>query len=112
ALESLCRCTRNHFQLGDLRQSRQNFVLNAFAEIRVLRIAAEIFKRQHRDRFCRQLVASRTGGISARVASDEKQTDRDRGSKYHNKNPSVLSWLSRRGRKIDIFCAFDSFRRK
>ena len=40
ALESLRRCARNHFQLGDLCQPRQNFVLNAFAEVRVLRIAA------------------------------------------------------------------------
>ena len=51
AFEALRRGARDDFQIGDLRQPRQNFILHAFGKVSVLRIVAEIFERQDRDRF-------------------------------------------------------------
>ena len=36
---------RDDFEITDLRQAGEDLILNAFAEIRVLRVAAEIFER-------------------------------------------------------------------
>jgi len=68
ALEFLRRRARDHFQIGHLRQARENFILHAFCEKRVVRIAAEIVERQHRDRFADNSVpaapaAFRTGYV-------------------------------------------------
>ena len=43
----------NHFQICDLGEIRENFVLNAVGKKRVLLIVAQIFKRKHRDAFLR-----------------------------------------------------------
>ena len=112
ALEALRRGARDDFQVGYLGETCQDFLLHAFGEISVVGVATEIIERQHRDRFCRQFRLSSTGGISARVASEEKQSDGDRGSNDHDKNPNMLLWLSRRHSGIDIFRALDSFRRE
>ena len=53
AFEVLRRRPRDHFQVRDLGQSRQDFVLHAFTKVSVIRIATEIIERQHRDRFVR-----------------------------------------------------------
>ena len=39
----------DHFQVRDLRQVRQNFVLHAVGKISVLFVFAQVFKRQNRD---------------------------------------------------------------
>ena len=54
-------CARDDFQIGDLRQAGQNFVLDAIGEVGVVFFAAQVFKRQHgdglfRDRSRRRLV--------------------------------------------------------
>ena len=51
AFEMLRRCARDHFEIRDFRQPCQDFILNAFREVSVVRIAASIFERQDRDRF-------------------------------------------------------------
>ena len=51
AFEFLRRGPRDDFQVGDLGQPRQNFVLHAFGEKRVVGIATEIVEWQDRDRF-------------------------------------------------------------
>ena len=51
-LEMLRRGARDDFQVGDLRQARQDFVLHAFGEISVRLVLAQILERQNRDRFC------------------------------------------------------------
>lgn len=53
ALETLRRGTRDHFQIGHFGQAREDFILHAFGEIGVLRVATEIIEWQHRDRFLR-----------------------------------------------------------
>ena len=44
------RGARDHLQVADLREVRQNVILDAIGEIGVLRFAAKVFKRQNRDR--------------------------------------------------------------
>ena len=51
ALITLSRCARDYFQVGDLREARQNLVLDAFGKVGVRFFFAQIFKGQHRDRF-------------------------------------------------------------
>src|SRR5215813_15476004 len=46
----LCRSARNHFQISDLGETRQDFILYSLDKISVLFVAAEIFERQYRDR--------------------------------------------------------------
>ena len=43
------RVARNNFERADFRQAREDLVLDALGEERVLLVAAQIFKRQHRD---------------------------------------------------------------
>ena len=45
------RSAADHFQIGDLRQVGENFVLHAIGEIGVVFVVAEVFKRQHSDAF-------------------------------------------------------------
>src|SRR5438477_12394065 len=45
---------RNNFERADFRQAREDLILDALGEERVLLVAAEIFKRQHRNRLSRQ----------------------------------------------------------
>ena len=45
----LRRCARDDFQIGDLGQARQDFILDAIGEVSVGFVLAQIFKRQHRD---------------------------------------------------------------
>src|SRR5262245_18724630 len=51
ALIPLRRSTRDHFQIRDLSQPRQDFLLNAIREIGIGFVFAKVFKRQHRDAF-------------------------------------------------------------
>src|SRR5262249_18608451 len=51
ALISLCRSARNHFQIPDLSEAREDFFLDTIGEISVIRIAAQILKGQDRDAF-------------------------------------------------------------
>src|SRR5947209_6330707 len=51
AFETLRRRPRDHLQISDLGQARQNFFLNAIGKICVGRLATQIFERQYRDRF-------------------------------------------------------------
>src|SRR5262245_26990168 len=46
----LCRSARNHFQISDLGETRQDFILYSLDKISVLFVAAEIFERQYSDR--------------------------------------------------------------
>src|SRR5438045_6558141 len=50
ALILLSRASGNDFQRSDLRQSSQDFVLNARSEKRIVGIATEIVEWEHRDR--------------------------------------------------------------
>src|SRR5436853_5360817 len=52
-LESLCRCARDDLEVTDSREPGQDLLLNAVGEIRVRFIVAQVFERQHRDRFPR-----------------------------------------------------------
>src|SRR5215470_4792774 len=49
ALILLRGSARNHFQIRDFSQTRQDFLLDAISEISVLWIAAQILKGQDRD---------------------------------------------------------------
>ena len=50
----LRRCARDHLQIGDPRQARQNLVLNAVGKIRIGFFFTEVFKGKHRDAFFRR----------------------------------------------------------
>ena len=54
----LRRSARNHFQVRDLRQPRQDFVLNAFGEISVRLVLAQVLEGQDGDRFLRDRLES------------------------------------------------------
>ena len=45
------RCAADDFQIGNLGEISENFVLHAFGKICVFFVPAEIFKRQHGDAF-------------------------------------------------------------
>ena len=45
----LCGSARNHFEIADLGQTRQDFILNSLGKISVLFVAAEIFEGQDGD---------------------------------------------------------------
>ena len=49
------RSAADDFEIGNLRQVRQNIVLHAVGKIGVLLVITEIFKRQHGDTFFRRL---------------------------------------------------------
>src|SRR5207249_385647 len=51
ALILLRRGARYDFEVRDLGQSRQDFLLNAFGKVSVRSVFAQVFERQHRDRF-------------------------------------------------------------
>ena len=51
AFEMLRRSARDHFQVGDFGQPREDFILHAFTKVSVVRIAAQIVERQDGDRF-------------------------------------------------------------
>ena len=48
------RVARNDFERSDFRQAREDLVLDPLGAERVLLVAAQIFKRQNRDRLNRQ----------------------------------------------------------
>ena len=50
----LRRRARNHLEIGDLRQARQELILNSFGEIGVRLVVTQIFKRQDGDAFLRR----------------------------------------------------------
>ena len=80
AAERHDRCARNYFQVADLRQVRQNIVLNSVGEVSVLLIVAQIFKRKHRDRFVdlaggRARKEKETGGGGNNDAGGNKHDD-------------------------------------
>ena len=62
------RSARDDFQRADLGQPSQDFVLDAFGEIGVVLVAAQVFERQHRDRFFRDR------GWCGRRCSQSQQT--------------------------------------
>src|SRR5437762_1215150 len=41
------RCARNHLQIADLRQVREQIILNTVREVRVFFLIAEVLERQH-----------------------------------------------------------------
>ena len=45
------RVARNNFERADFRQAREDLVLDAFGEVGVVRIVAQIVERQHCDGF-------------------------------------------------------------
>ena len=58
ALILLRGTARNHFQIRNASQPRQDLLLNAGGEIGVIWIATQIFERQHRNTFLRNRLAS------------------------------------------------------
>ena len=72
SFEPLGRRPRDHLQVGDLRESGEYFILHTFREKRISFFFAQIIEWQYRDRFCRQLGASRTGIIPGRVTADKE----------------------------------------
>src|ERR1051326_8645283 len=53
ALKLLRGCARNYFEIGELRQARQNFILDAFSKVGVRLVVAKIFKWQNCNAFFR-----------------------------------------------------------
>ena len=47
-------CARDHLQIRDLGQARQNFLLDAVGKVGVGFVFAPVFKRKHRDAFFRR----------------------------------------------------------
>src|SRR6266571_5375628 len=46
----LCRSTRDHFEVTDLRQPGEDLILDAFAKISVIRIVTQVLEGQNGDR--------------------------------------------------------------
>ena len=53
ALEVLRRSARDNLQVADFSEPRENFVLNAFSEIGILFVTAQVFEGQNGDGFLR-----------------------------------------------------------
>ena len=65
------RGARDHFQVADLGQVRQEIVLDAVSEIGVLRVVAEIRERQDGDRFLETVGGTRT---AEKIAGHNRNT--------------------------------------
>ena len=50
-LKTLRGTTRDYFEVRDLGQAGQDFVLDAFDEVSIIGIATEIVEREDRNRF-------------------------------------------------------------
>src|SRR6266404_2078362 len=110
ALEMLRRRARNHFEIGDLGQTREDFILHAFTKVSVVRIATEIVERQHRNRFIRS--PSRTGGIQSSEATKEKETDREDRADNDDINPDVFLLPRRFRHRVGGFGTLNALRRQ
>ena len=88
ALEMLRRGARNHFEIGDLGQPGEDFILHAFGEISIIGIATEIVEGQDRDRFRRS--PGRTGTFPSSVPSQKEQTDGNGDADCHDINPAIF----------------------
>ena len=108
AFVTLSRAARNYFQVRNLRESRDNFVLNASCEVLVVGIAAEISKRQDSNGF-RQRFVGRRNFLAKTVATQHEQTDRKQRPSNHDINPGAR-FRAPFERTIDIFRSFDSLR--
>ena len=97
-------------QIRNPGQIRQDLILHAVCEVRVLFIVTQIFKRQNRDRFCRTIdrCVLRRG---SRVATEKKQSNRyERASNYHIK-PGTF-FVSGCSRVVNFFGALEPLRRQ
>ena len=76
-------------QVRDPAQIRQDLILHAISEVRVLFVIAQIFKRQNRDRFHRGVdrCMLRRG---SRVATEKKQSNRYNCAGNYYINPGVF----------------------
>ena len=116
AFEVLRRCARDHFQIGDLGQPRENLILHAFAEVSVVGIAAEIVEWQNRDRFvrnCSRTVRSRTGCIRRAVrARGRISRSKPRRRSRRHKSRRISSFASHVRHRVGCFGALNSLRRQ
>src|SRR5947199_10232994 len=86
--------TTDHFQVRDLGEIGQDFVLNAFSEISVVRVAAQIIERQNGDGFISARVGPGPNGIllrrykiSCATSTEEKQCNRKQRADNDDVNP-------------------------
>ena len=90
AFVALRRSARDHFQVIDLGQAREDFILNAVSEIRIRLIFAPIVEWQHGDRFVAR-DRRQTGGPRCRVAAEKEQPEREQAGGDDNKYPGTTS---------------------
>src|SRR5215471_10028128 len=79
ALVMLRRCARDHFQIRDLRQARQDFILNAVGKISIGLVFAAVFKRKHRN----ALLGNCYGGKRSSKTHEEKTNQSDHSEETH-----------------------------
>src|SRR6516225_1688588 len=98
-------------QVGDPAQIRQDLILHAISEIRVLLIVAQIFKWQNRDRLllnsCSRLALSRRC-VDGAITTEKKQSNRYNRADNYYINPGAF-FMSSRCDLIDFFGALESF---
>src|SRR4029079_19351067 len=119
------RGPRDDFQIADLCQSSEDFVLHTFCKIGVVRIAAEVIERQNCNRFIRNCsglalkarprlrlrYGSRRSGDGA-VATEKKQPDRHEHAHNDYINPDVLLSSCSRRHRVRGFGTLNSLRRQ
>ena len=93
-------------QIGDLRQIRQDLILNAIGKISVVFVVAQAIERQDGDRF---LNTRRRCPGSRGVTTEEKQGQRDDGADDNNVNPGAFRRPGGPRHGIGIFGALEPF---
>src|SRR5207249_55284 len=88
--ETLRGSARNYLKISDLRESREDFLLNTIGKVGVVRIVAQVFEWKNRNRFCCNLCRPALS-IALRIAPEEKQTYRDRARNNYDINPHAIA---------------------
>src|SRR6266566_7799505 len=104
--EMLRRSARDYFEVGDFRQTGENFVLYSLGEISVSFFFAEIVKSQHGNGL--RWKFTRWTRVSKSVTTKKEEPDREDRANNGDVDPRVFL-LSHRGRHcVGNFCALDS----
>src|ERR1700730_11724890 len=114
ALELESRSPRRDFQVRNLCERVEYFLGNAITEVGGVLVVAQIFERQHRDRFvgnCNRLALSRRS-IDGAIATEKKQPDRHEHADNDYINPDVFLLSRRLRHRVGGFGAFNSLRRQ
>src|SRR5439155_20223758 len=104
-----CRFSRDNLQVADASELGQDLILNAFGEVGIVWITAQIVEWENRDAFL-QRRRNRRGNTGMKTLENKNRNDEQQDS--DDEEIKFAAGLApNRFTQIDIFCSLDSFRR-